>query len=104
MVARLLGKIGVIGAFMLFILALAGMFWTLRGTWQEHEQHLAQQRELERQVAEARTYRESHENYLRRALSGDRVFFERIVRQQLGYVKPGETVYRFDTSEETNAQ
>ena len=79
-----------------FIATVVVIGLLVRSTWREHQIILDKEQELQARTAEARHHRQLQEAYVRRALSGDRDFFERIVRQQLGYVKRDEIVYRFD--------
>lgn len=97
-----LRKVALGGAVSLVLLVVLGMGLLLRSAYREHQVMLEREQLLREQVAQTQQLRAMREAYLRRAMSGDREFFERIVRQQLGYVKPGEIVYRFDAPADTD--
>lgn len=63
-------------------------------TWREHEGFLAREQRAEQELAQARIELREKELYLRRVLE-DPVFFERVVREKLGYVRPDETLFLF---------
>lgn len=81
--AMLLGLFG-LGAGMLFLEARA-----------EQDELRGRQARLERELAAAKARLAEQEQFLSR-LRTDPVVAERVIRQRLGYGRPGEVVFRFD--------
>jgi cell division protein FtsB len=79
-------------------LLLAGVCLGLFLLWSQtrREYHAFEERRLqaESQLVSMRAEREAKEAYLRAFLS-DPEFVDRVVRKHLGYVEPGEVVFRF---------
>jgi cell division protein FtsB len=72
-----------------------GLFIMWTQTRREHA-HMEQVKlEAEARLQALREEREVKEAYLRAFLS-DPEFVERVIRERLGYVGPGETVFRFE--------
>lgn len=80
------------------ILLLFGVMAALGFSWvrtnREYTAFLERQRDTQARLDRLREEHEQREAYLRAFLQ-DPEFVERVVRERLGYVKPGETLYRF---------
>lgn len=63
----------------------------------EYDALKAKQAAFERDLAAARTRLAEQERFLQR-LRSDPVLVEKVVRQRLGYGRPGEVVFRFDNT------
>ena len=64
-------------------------------TRRELSQFEAEYEETQWELSALREEREEKEAYLK-AFLNDREFVERVVRERLGYVAPGETLFRFE--------
>lgn len=64
-------------------------------TWRELEGYQAREADLRARLAKAEAELEQREAYLK-ALLEDPAVLERVVRERLGYAKPGELIFRFD--------
>ncbi|HWA11114.1 MAG TPA: septum formation initiator family protein [Opitutaceae bacterium] len=81
--------------FLVFVglgLASAAFFWRTRAEYNRFRQIEA---DNQRRLAEAEAKLQEQERILER-LRTDPAYVEKIIRQQLGYVKPGEFVIRFE--------
>lgn len=78
------------------LLGVSVLFYTL---WAQSKREFDTIREREMATREKllnlQEKREAREVYLRSFLN-DPEFAERVIRERLGYVEPGETVFRFD--------
>ena len=63
----------------------------------EYDALKAKQRTFERELAAAKTRLAEQDRFLQR-LRTDPGLVEKVVRQRLGYGRPGEVVFRFDNS------
>ena len=83
----------------LLIVVLSGVTTGLVLVWsQTRREYVAFEQRLEEtsaHLASLRAEREAKEAYLR-AFLNDPEFVERVVRERLGYVGPGEIIFRFD--------
>lgn len=83
----------------LLIVVLSAVSTGLILVWTQTRREYAafQERHLEAQtrLADLQRERQSKEAYLR-AFLNDPEFVERVVRERLGYVGPGEVVFRFE--------
>ena len=70
----------------------AVFFWQTR---QEYNRYLQAEAADRRKLAEAQAKLQEEERVLDR-LRHDPAYVEKMIRQQLGYVKPGEFVFRFE--------
>ena len=82
----------------LLIVALSGVTTGLVLVWtQTHREYVAfedRRIEAEKHLAELKQERESKEAYLR-AFINEPEFVERVIRDRMGYIGPGEIVFRF---------
>jgi len=87
--------------FLLFVLIVllsvtcTGLFMVWSQSRREYEAFEEKRAEFEARLQELREERESREAYLRAFLS-DPDFVERVIRERMGYVGPGEIVFRFE--------
>ena len=83
----------------LLIVILSGVSTGLVLVWaQTRRQYVAYEdrhTQVEAQLASIRKEREAKEAYLR-AFLNEPEFVERVIRDRLGYVEPGEIVFRFE--------
>ncbi len=87
----------------LILLGLCGLLALICGvlttvlvqTHREFSAFKAREAKLQDQLTEVQQQNQAREEYLNRLLS-DPEFFERVVRQRLGYSKPDELVFRFE--------
>lgn len=83
----------------LLIVILSGVSTGLVLVWSQtrreyvtiEEHHI----QVENQLASMKKEREAKEAYLR-AFLNEPEFVERVIRDRLGYVEPGETIFRFE--------
>ncbi len=83
--------------FLLFVglgLTSAAFFWQTRAEYNRFRQIEA---DNQRRLAEAEARLKQQERILER-LRTDPAYVEKIIRQQLGYAKPGEFIFRFETN------
>lgn len=89
----------ILRALLLLVLLAVGaalvMVWSQ--TKREYETFAGEREEAREELARLREERERKEAYLR-AFLNDSSFVERVVRERLGYVGPGEIVFRFEES------
>ena len=78
---------------MLFVLTLFFISIILQ-THREHSNFKARENRIELKLIQARKEFEHKEAYLTRLLE-DPEFMERVVRERLGYSRPGELLFRF---------
>lgn len=87
--------------FLLFLLIVllsvtsTGLFMVWSQSKREFEAFEEKRLRFEARLDELRKERESREAYLRAFLS-DPDFVERVIRERMGYVGPGEIVFRFE--------
>jgi cell division protein FtsB len=74
---------------------LTGLVLVWMQTRREYAHFEERRSEAAERLAELRRERESKEAYLR-AFLGDPDFVERVIRERMGYVEPGEIVFRFE--------
>ncbi len=83
----------------LLIVVLSGVSTGLVLVWNQTRRELVafeqKRADTELRLAELRKEREAKEAYLRDFLN-DPDFVERVVRERLGYVGPGEILFRFE--------
>ncbi len=83
---------------MLLIVVLSAVTTGLVLVWmQTRREYVAfeeRRQELELRLAELKEEREGKEAYLRAFIS-EPEFVERVIRERMGYVEPGEIVFRF---------
>jgi len=79
----------------ILLVAVAGFFLAWSQTRREYEQFSERLAEAETELETLRTEREQKEDYLRSFLNDPEVV-ERVVRERLGYVRPDETVFRYE--------
>jgi cell division protein FtsB len=83
----------------LLIVILSGVTTGLVLVWTQTRREYAnfeeRRLEAEARLATLREEREAKEAYLRAFLSDPR-FVERVIRERMGYVEPGEIVFRFE--------
>lgn len=85
---------GVVLTTVLLLVACLSFVLQLRGSWREY-QHLSERRvSLDQTLTEVREERLHQERYLRQ-LVDDPELIARELHLQLGYIRPGETVFRF---------
>lgn len=91
-----LGKC-ILGLLGLFLVAVTASFATvLLQTYREHRHFSEREASVRADLNALREQREYKERYLRLMLE-DPEFLERVVREKLGYVRPDETVYLFES-------
>ena len=82
----------------LLIVALSGVTTGLVLVWtQTRREYIAFEErriEMESRLTELKREREAKEAYLR-AFINEPAFVERVIRDRMGYVEPGEIVFRF---------
>lgn len=82
----------------LLIVALSGVTTGLVLVWTQTKREFVafeeRRLDMESQLAELRQEREAKEAYLR-AFINEPEFVERVIRDRMGYVGPGEIVFRF---------
>jgi len=87
--------------FLLFVLIVllsvtaTGLFMVWSQNKREYAAFEEKRAQYEARLTELRQERESREAYLRAFLS-DPDFVERVIRERMGYVGPGEIVFRFE--------
>lgn len=91
----LAGKIVLAGLWLLLLGGLTLIYVVGQRVDREHTAAREREARLQAQLATVRAERESKEAYLRQFLD-DRAFVERVVRERLGYVGPGEVIIRFE--------
>ncbi|MEX0321065.1 MAG: septum formation initiator family protein [Puniceicoccaceae bacterium] len=83
----------------LLIVVLSGVTTGLVLVWtQTRREYVAfedRRAQTEQHLAELRREREAKEAYLR-AFLNEPEFVERVIRDRMGYVEPGEVMFRFD--------
>jgi cell division protein FtsB len=83
----------------LLIVVLSGVTTGLVLVWtQTRREYVAfedRRAQTEQHLAELRRERETKEAYLR-AFLNEPEFVERVIRDRMGYVEPGEVIFRFD--------
>lgn len=83
------------------LLLLGGWFLFFTDYWLETRREAsvveARHAELRARLDDLQADRLEKEAYLRRFLD-DRDFVERVVRERLGYVRPGEVIFQFEDS------
>lgn len=67
----------------------------LMSTHREYQTYRQKLVETEQRLEYLRKEREEREAYLR-AMLDDPEFVERVARERLGYIQPGEVIFRFD--------
>lgn len=77
----------------LAVFIVAGLVF--HSNYREYEAWLAREVRMREHVATARDKFHQQEDYLERLLN-DQEFFERVVRQRLGYSRENEIIFRFD--------
>ncbi len=77
------------------LLMAAGFSIGLLKTYREYRQYRIREFVQEERVNDTRREIERQERYLN-LLMHDPAFFERVVRQRLGYAKPQEFIFRFE--------
>ena len=88
---------GLIGLLLVVSLFFGHQLWRGYNEYRVARENLESQREA---LAKAKERYEINEDFLNKLLS-DQAFFERVVRERLGYSKPNEFVFRFpETGEE----
>jgi len=86
----------IIGALVLLLLVVGSALTAdLMQTHREYREFKNTGAEAAARLETMRAERDRKEAYLRLMLSDER-FLERVVREKLGYVRPDETVFRFD--------
>lgn len=83
----------------LFVAAGVGLTVLLRQTYREYTTIKAREAYYQQTLSEAEVKLKEKEETVHR-LRHDPAFVERAIRQRLGYVKPGELVFRFEEHEE----
>jgi cell division protein FtsB len=82
----------------LLIVALSGVTTGLVLVWTQTRREFVafeeRRMDMETQLAELKNEREAKEAYLR-AFINEPEFVERVIRDRMGYVGPGEIVFRF---------
>lgn len=82
----------------LLIVALSGVTTGLVLVWTQTKREFVafeeRRMDMETQLAELKKEREAKEAYLR-AFINEPEFVERVIRDRMGYVGPGEIVFRF---------
>ncbi len=79
----------------LAVFVVAGLLF--HQSYREYGAWLARETHMREQVSAAREAFLKQEDYLDRLLS-DNEFFERVVRERLGYSRENEIIFRFDES------
>ena len=79
----------------LAVFAVAGLLF--HRSYREYDAWLARETRMREHVNAARQTFIQQEDYLDRLLNDDE-FFERVVRQRLGYSRENEIIFRFDES------
>lgn len=83
-------------------IVLLGMavFWgmAIYQTWRDYDTFRVKEVNYRQQLAEARRIQMEREAYLNRLLS-DQAFFEKVVRERLGYSRENELIFRFKEQE-----
>lgn len=77
----------------LAVFIVAGLLF--HGNYREYETWVAREDRMREHVSAAREKFIHQEDYLERLLN-DQEFFERVVRQRLGYSRENEIIFRFD--------
>lgn len=81
------------------VIVMVTLAVTFLAVWNQSRRELSQfeaeYEESRMELSELREEREEKEAYLK-AFLNDREFVERVVRERLGYVAPGETLFRFE--------
>lgn len=85
----LIGTLGVFGA------VAASFIIAYQKSYREHQHMQMREAAYEARLGEVREEIRVNERYLELLLK-DPAFLERVVRKQLGYVRRGEVVFRFD--------
>ena len=83
----------------LLIVVLSGVTTGLVLVWTQTRRELVafedRHAQTEQHLTELRREREAKEAYLR-AFLNEPEFVERVIRDRMGYVEPGEVIFRFD--------
>ncbi|MDP0499277.1 MAG: septum formation initiator family protein [Verrucomicrobiota bacterium JB022] len=85
--------VGLLVGLLVLVVMMVGTVWL-----QAHREYKFQEQRAqaaETRLAELRSERAQRETYLRLVLE-DPKFLERVVRERLGYVRPNETLFRFE--------
>ncbi len=83
----------------LVLLAVTGFLGTaLYQTWRDYDAFRTREQHYRQQLAEARRIQMEREAYLNRLLN-DPVFFDKVVRERLGYSRDNELIFRFKDPE-----
>lgn len=98
MILRLVSRIlrVVLALLLVGVVAALAMVWAQ--TQREYENFHAEREQAREALAVVRAEREHKEAYLR-AFLNDPAFVERVVRERLGYVGPGDILFRFEEVE-----
>lgn len=87
----------ILGALVIVLLAFVASFATVLLQTVREQKYTEQQREtVARELAEAQKELGRRESELK-ALQEDTEYLERVVRERLGYVRPNDTVFIFET-------
>lgn len=90
-----LGKLLVCALGLIWLAVVVSLGTVLLQTWRQYRTFEARAAETEAHVQALREEFAYKEEYLRLVLS-DRDFLEKVVRDRLGYVRPDETIFRFE--------
>jgi cell division protein DivIC len=82
-----------------FVAAGIGLTVLFRQTYREYANATSREAEFRQRLTEAETKLKEKEDSLHR-LRHDPAYIERAIRQRLGYVRPGELLFRFEETEE----
>lgn len=98
MILRLVSRIlrVVLGLLLIGVVVALALVWSQ--TEREYANFRAEREQAREALAVVRAEREQKEAYLR-AFLNDPAFVERVVRERLGYVGPGEIIFRFEKVE-----
>lgn len=80
----------------IFVVIVIGILVVGQRTKREWDVFTIRQAELKQQLSALQQERLHKEAYLR-AFINDPEFVERVVRERLGYVEPGELIFRYET-------
>ncbi len=92
-------RVGWIALIALIVVGVFSMFWPKIREYQELQRQEARQLEAQRTEEEMLKHLKRQQERLR----SDPRFVERIAREELGLVKPGDTVFRFVDEEPATA-
>lgn len=85
-----------VAALVAALLAICVLFGgVLLQTWREHQAFMQQETQLRARLQQLQEHNAYQRQYLMRLLN-DPEFFEKVVRSQLGYSRPGEIIFKFE--------